>query len=91
MKYVIDIPEEIKETLEKRATATGEDVVHLIQMAVVSFVRSDAPWSVVGRRPDPPLHQLEITPPCDLPRSAPRLIPIEKVSRRHPDPITETV
>ncbi|MGH7134447.1 MAG: hypothetical protein ACREHD_01830, partial [Pirellulales bacterium] len=35
-----------------------------------------------GRLPDPPLESPEILPPCDLPKTAPRAIPIQLTSHR---------
>ncbi|HVX62958.1 MAG TPA: hypothetical protein VHC19_20220 [Pirellulales bacterium] len=89
MKYVIEIPDDIEQSLERLATATGRDVAHLIQMAVVSFVRTDAEASSGGRSPDRPLEASEITAPCDLPGTAPRPIATPNASRRQPDPIAD--
>jgi len=89
MKYVIEIPGEIEQALEKRASDTGSDVPHLIEMAVVSFVRNELRASPAGRRPDPPLETLEFVPPCDLPRTAPRFVPIQQTSHRTPDPTAD--
>lgn len=90
MKYLIEIPNEIEQALEQRAAASGEDVEELIRMAVVSFVRRDALVSPSHRRPDPPVVAAETVVPCDLPRSVPRLVPVDQTSRRRPDPITDS-
>jgi hypothetical protein len=90
MKCVIDIPDEIGQALEERASAAGEDMVGLIQMVLVSFVRSDAQASWAGRCPDPPLPAAEIVPPCDLPRTDPRPVTVEKLSQRRPDSIVDS-
>ena len=41
MKYEIDLPPEIQHSLSLRASETGKDVVHLIQLAVVRFVSEE--------------------------------------------------
>lgn len=91
MKYEIDLPGDVEQALERRASATGEDVVHLIQTVVVSVVRADTQSSLSGRRPDPPLDALETSPPCELPRTSPRAISVEQVSRRRPDAIADSL
>lgn len=90
MKYEIDIPEEIDFALMKQAAATGKNVVELIQHAVVSFAHHDASPPRARRRPDFPLEAVEISAPCDLPRSSVRPVAIERTSKRRPDPIAET-
>lgn len=90
MKYVIDIPDEIEQALERRASATGDDVVRLIQIAVATFVRSDVTLSLTGRRPDQPLEAVETVVPCDLPRATQRPIPVQTHARRQPDPIADS-
>jgi hypothetical protein len=90
MKYVIEIPDDIEQSLERLATATGNDVAHLIQLAVVSFVRTDAEASSAGRRADRPLETSEIAAPCDLPRTDPRPIAIQKQARRQPDQFADS-
>jgi hypothetical protein len=41
MKYLVEIPEELERQLLKKAQATGDDVVHLIRVAVGRFVNDD--------------------------------------------------
>ncbi|MDA1016095.1 MAG: hypothetical protein O3A00_16770 [Planctomycetota bacterium] len=89
MKYEIDIPEEIDFALMKHAVATGKNVVKLIQHAVVSFANHDASPPRARRRPDLALEVVEISAPCELPRSSVRPIAIERISKRRPDPIAE--
>lgn len=38
MKYEVDFPPEVDQRLTAQASATGQDVVHLIQIAVVRFM-----------------------------------------------------
>lgn len=90
MKYEIDLPGDVEQALERRASATGDDVVHLIQTVVVSVIRADTQSSLSGRRPDPLLDSLETSPPCDLPKTSPRVVPVETRSRRRPDPIADS-
>ena len=89
MKHVIELSEDIEQALEARASATGDEVVHLIEMAVASFVRGEVPRLVAKRRPDPPVESVESLPPCELPRHSPRPIAIEKRGKRRPDPIAD--
>ena len=89
MKHLIEIPDEIEQALERRALATGNDVPSLIEMALVSFVRSAPPGHHVGRLPDPPLEPVEIVAPCDLPYTDPQPISIQIQSSRQPDPIAD--
>ncbi|HVV99187.1 MAG TPA: hypothetical protein VHB77_02535 [Planctomycetaceae bacterium] len=86
MKYVVDIPEEVEQALEDRAAASGSDVAHLIQMAVVSFVQSDVS---VGRLPDPPSDDVGMVAPCDLPRNPPRIVQIQVQSKRELDRLVD--
>ena len=41
MKYEIDLPADIQHCLSARASETGQDVVHLIQLAVTRFVAEE--------------------------------------------------
>ena len=41
MKYEIDLPADIQHCLSARANETGQDVVHLIQLAVTRFVSEE--------------------------------------------------
>lgn len=91
MRHVIELPDEIEQALEKRASGTGQDVPHLIELAVAAFVRNGGEVPSAGRRPDPPLDSIETVAPCDLPRTAPSLIAIERTSQRTPDPIADPV
>ena len=68
MTYVVDFPENVEARLHQRAETTGEDVVHLIQVAVTEFVEKNVP-SAARRLPDPPLPVVETSAPVDLPRS----------------------
>ena len=90
MKYVIDIPHDIEQALERLACATGDDVMRLIQMAVVTFVRTDVQASQAGRRPDEPLEAVESVIPCDLPRATPRAVSVQTRAGRRPDPIVDS-
>lgn len=78
MKYEIDIPEDVDHVFMEQAAATGKNVVHLIQQAVVTFARHEAAPPGARRRPDPPLEAVEISAPCDLPRSSASPIAIER-------------
>jgi len=90
MKYEIDIPADVNRVLMEQATATGSNVVHLIQNAVVTLVRNDSAPPQARRRPGLPLEAVEVLAPCDLPRSSVNAIPIERTSKRRPDPVPET-
>ena len=90
MKYEIDIPEDVDHALMEQAAAAGDNVVHLIQHAVVAFVRRDTAQPRTRRRPDLLLEAVEISAPCDLPRSSVSPTAIERTSKRRPDPIPET-
>jgi predicted transcriptional regulator len=48
MKYEVDLPDDIDRRLSKKASATGDDVVHLIQTAVVQFVSEDVSQAASG-------------------------------------------
>lgn len=48
MRYEVDLPEDIDRGLSKKASATGEDVVDLIRIAVRRFVSEDASAAVNG-------------------------------------------
>lgn len=41
MKYEIDLPPEVQHCLTVRASETGQDVTHLIQLAVTRFVAEE--------------------------------------------------
>jgi hypothetical protein len=41
MKYEIDLPPDVEHSLAARASETGQDVVHLIQLAVTRFVAEE--------------------------------------------------
>lgn len=43
MKYEVVVPPEIDQRLAAQADASGQDVVHLIQIAIVRFVGDTAP------------------------------------------------
>jgi hypothetical protein len=88
MRHIIEIPDEIEQALEKRDCETGDDVAHIIEMAVAAFVRNGA-QAPSRRRPDSPLEAVEVVAPRDLPRSASHLIAIEKSSQRMPDRMAE--
>ncbi len=91
MKYLVDIPEEIEQALEMRASAMGDNVVHQIETAVVSFVRGDATAILGGRRPDPALDGVETLVSCGLPRTNARSISVQIRAHRRPDPIAGSV
>ena len=38
MKYEVDLPADVERRLSDKASRTGQDVVHLIQVAVIQFV-----------------------------------------------------
>jgi hypothetical protein len=48
MKYEVDIPEDLDRRLLQKASATGENVSHLIRIAIGEFVRDDASRPVNG-------------------------------------------
>ncbi len=55
MKYEVELPEDIDRRLSEKASETGEDVVHLIRIAVGRFVSEEMPptngaWSEEGER-----------------------------------------
>jgi predicted transcriptional regulator len=56
MKYEIELPDELDRRLAQKASATGEDVVSLIRIAVNRFVGEEAPsaangaWSEEGEK-----------------------------------------
>jgi hypothetical protein len=56
MKYEVDLPDEIDRRLSEKASVMGDDVIHLIQVAVVRFVTGEAEpavnggWSEEGER-----------------------------------------
>ncbi len=88
MKYEVDFPDYIAAKLDQRAAASGGDVVHLIQMAVVQFVEQDLATASTRRLPDPPLMSVEVSPPFDLPRHEATPIALDAVvngSARLPD------
>lgn len=89
MRYVIEIPDEIEEALEKRASDTGNDVARVIELAVAAFLVDGVLASATSRQPDSPLEAIESVAPCDLPRTSPRPIVVEKHSQRMPDPIPD--
>lgn len=92
MRYEVDIPENVSNRLTARASATGDDVVHLIQVAVVRFVQDDAGLPSHRLRPDVLLEQSEISPPVDLPlstNSTPVSCEISDSSRLRPELLTE--
>ena len=41
MKHEVDLPEDVERRLSAKASQTGQDVVHLIRIAVVRFVDED--------------------------------------------------
>lgn len=84
MKYVVEIPEDVEQALEDRAAASGNDVAQWIQMVVVSFVRRGT-----GRLPDPPLEDVGIVAPCDLPRNTARIVRAQSHVRRELDPLLD--
>lgn len=92
MRFEVDIPEDVSNRLVQRATATGSDVVHLIQMAVVRFVQNDAVLPAGRLRPDVLLDEVEISPPVELPlpsSATPVSVEISASSRLRPDPVPE--
>lgn len=89
MKHIIEFPDEIEQALEKRAGETGDDIARVIELAVAAFVCDGAQASTVGRRPDPPMDVIESAAPFDLPRTAPRPIAVDRLSRRLPDAIAD--
>jgi hypothetical protein len=91
MKYEIDIPEHVDHALLEQATAAGKNVVELIQHVIVSFAYDEASLARARRRPDFPLEPAEISAPCDLPRSVATPVTIDRISKRRPDPIAQTL
>jgi len=93
MKYEIDIPAEVEQRLSERASAMGQDVVHLIQIAVVEFVGRNVHGQLSRRRlmPDLPIESVEIPAPIDLPlagKSHPTGETVESKSGLRPDPVS---
>ena len=92
MRFEVEIPEDVTNRLVQQATASGSDVVHLIQMAVVRFVQDDAVLPTHRLRPDALLDEVEISPPVELPLSrlaVPVPVTISKSSRLRPDPVPD--
>jgi hypothetical protein len=55
MKYEVDLPDDVDRRLSQKASETGDDVVHLIRIAVGRFVSEEMPstngaWSEEGER-----------------------------------------
>lgn len=48
MKYEVDLPPDVARSLSARAFETGQDVVHLIQIAVTQFVADDVTGATSG-------------------------------------------
>ena len=48
MKYEVDLPPDVAQSLSVRAVQTGQDVVHLIQMAVTQFVAGEVDGAADG-------------------------------------------
>lgn len=93
MRFEVDIPEDVTDRLMQQATASGNEVVHLIQMAVVRFVQNDAALPAHRIRPDVLLDEVEVSPPVELPLSksaVPVPVTISESSRLRPDPIPDT-
>jgi hypothetical protein len=81
MTYEVDLPDDIVARLSQYANGSGEDIVHLIQVAVAEFVDKDV--SPMSRRlPDPPLSDVEQPAHYDLPRSQMTLITPDTVLDR---------
>jgi hypothetical protein len=78
MTYEVDLPDDLVAKLTQRADGSGEDIVHLIQVAVAEFVSKDLP-PVNRRVPDPPLSDVEISAPYDLPRNRSTIVTPDSV------------
>ena len=78
MTYEVDLPDDLVAKLTQRADGSGEDIVHLIQVAVAEFVAKDMP-TANRRLPDPPLSDVEISAPYDLPRNRSKIITPDSV------------
>lgn len=92
MRFEVEIPEDVTYRLVQQATASGNDVVHLIQMAVVRFVQDDAVLPAHRLRPDALLDEVEISPPVDLPLSGQEMpvhVDVADSSRLSLDPIPD--
>jgi hypothetical protein len=88
MRYEIDIPDGIGEQLTQRARARGEDIVQLIERAVVQFVESDQFLPRHRRLPDPPIETGEMAASAEFPRSELRtIIHPQPGSGRIPEPL----
>lgn len=90
MKYEVELPDEVDRRLLRRASASGQEAVHLIQIAVAQFVNdAGRPGPSAMIRPDPPLDSVEGPPPVDLPLSG-QMRPVEPACAGHshlrPDP-----
>ena len=78
MTYEVDFPADVVAKLSQRADGCGKDIVHLIQVAVAEFVAKDLP-PANRRVPDPPLSDVEISAPYDLPRNRSTIITPDSV------------
>lgn len=93
MKHEIYIPADVEQRLSERALEMGQDVVHLIQIAVVQFVDHNVhgQQSSRGIMPDLLVDSPEISAPIDLPMSGKRRgigVTVESRSNLRPDPVS---
>jgi hypothetical protein len=90
MKYEIDLPPEIQHSLSVRASETGKDVVHLIQLAVVRFVKDEisedgnSPWTPEGDKLRCELIDKEIAGTITVKERA-TLAVLQRLAERHFD------
>lgn len=89
VKYEIELPAELDQSLHAHAIVAGMDVNLVIHQAIVQFIGERRS---TGRLPDLPLEASEISAPVDLPRSASRRVaPLQNIkeSRRIPDALND--
>lgn len=93
MKYEIDLPPEIQHCLSARASETGQDVVHLIQLAVTRFVAeevgevgNDTQWTQEKDDRRCELIDREIAGSISVPERA-ELAVLQKMAEQHFDEI----
>ncbi|WP_417731544.1 hypothetical protein [Rosistilla oblonga] len=93
MKYEIDLPADIQHCLTERANQTGQDVAHLIRLAVTRFVSEevsangdDSKWTQEKDDRRCELIDREIAGTISLPESA-ELASLQRIAEQHFDEI----
>ncbi|WP_417745650.1 hypothetical protein [Rosistilla oblonga] len=93
MKYEIDLPADIQHCLTERANQTGQDVAHLIRLAVTRFVSEevsangdDSKWTQAKDDRRCELIDREIAGTISLPERA-ELASLQRIAEQHFDEI----